>query len=119
MGTLKIKFPHSEEYEFEAGKQVVLLGANGAGKTRLSVKIEELNDPRFSRVNAKGIIPIHRIAAQKSLSIKESISILDNESAQTDLFFGNPTPHATKNVYRYSSNPATNLLDDFNKALSL
>lgn len=119
MGTLKIKFPHSEEYEFEAGKPVVLLGANGAGKTRLSVKIEELNDPRFSRVNAKGIIPIHRIAAQKSLSIKESISILDNESAQTDLFFGNPTPQATKNVYRYSSNPATNLLDDFNKALSL
>lgn len=119
MGTLKIKFPHSEEYEFEAGKPVVLLGANGAGKTRLSVKIEELNDPRFSRVNATGIIPIHRIAAQKSLSIKESIAILDNESAQTDLFFGNPTPQATKNVYRYSSNPATNLLDDFNKALSL
>lgn len=119
MGTLKIKFPHSEEYEFEAGKPVVLLGANGAGKTRLSVKIEELNDPRFSRINEEGIIPIHRIAAQKSLSIKESIAILDNESAQTDLFFGNPTPRATKNVYRYSSNPATNLLDDFNKALSL
>lgn len=82
-------------------------------------KIEELNDPRFSHVNAKGNIPIHRIAAQKSLSIKESISILDNESAQTDLFFGNSTPQATKNVYKYSSNPATNLLDDFNKALSL
>lgn len=65
MGTLKIKFPHSEEYEFEAGKPVVLLGANGAGKTRLSVRIEELNDPRFSRANAKGIIrpsvPCHHI----------------------------------------------------------
>lgn len=35
MGTLKIKFPHSEEYEFEAGKPVVLLGANG---TRYKLK---------------------------------------------------------------------------------
>lgn len=48
MGTLKIKFPHSEEYEFEAGKPVVLLGANGAGKTRFSIKIEELNDLTFN-----------------------------------------------------------------------
>ena len=119
MGTLKIKFPHNEEYEFESGKPIVLLGANGAGKTRLSVKIEEVNDPRFSKANANSTMPIHRIAAQKSLSIQESISILDNESAQKDLFFGNPTPQATKRVYRYSSNPATNLLDDFNKALSL
>ena len=105
METLKIKFPHHEEYEFEAGKPVVLLGANGAGKTRLSVKIEELNDPRFSHANVKGVIPIHRIAAQKSLSIKESISILDNESAQTDLFFGNPTPQAIKKIYRIQFKP--------------
>ena len=119
MGTLKIKFPHNEEYEFESGKPIVLLGANGAGKTRLSVKIEEVNDSRFSEANANSTMSIHRIAAQKSLSIQESISILDNESAQKDLFFGNPTPQATKMVYRYGSNPATNLLNDFNKALSL
>ena len=66
MGTLKIKFPHNEEYEFESGKPIVLLGANGAGKTRLSVKIEEVNDPRFSKANANSTMPIHRIAAQKS-----------------------------------------------------
>lgn len=40
MGTLKIKFPHSEEYEFEAGKPVVLLGANGAGKQDLALKLK-------------------------------------------------------------------------------
>lgn len=44
METIKIKFPNNEEIELEFGKPVVLLGANGAGKTRFGVKIEELND---------------------------------------------------------------------------
>ena len=48
MKTLRIKFPHNEEQELEFGKPVVLLGANGAGKTRFSIKIEELNDPTFN-----------------------------------------------------------------------
>ena len=38
MEKLKIKFPHNEEKEFEFGKTIVLLGANGAGKTRFSIK---------------------------------------------------------------------------------
>jgi len=81
METLKIKLPHNEECEFEFGKPVVLLGANGAGKTRFSIRIEELNDPRFKWWNAEESILIHRISAQKSLSISQSISILDNESS--------------------------------------
>ena len=88
MGTLKIKFPHSEEYEFEAGKPVVLLGANGAGKTRFSIKIEELNDLTFNNWNAQESVLIHRISAQKSLSIQESISILDHESSVRSFFIG-------------------------------
>ncbi len=76
MKTLRIKFPHNEEQELEFGKPVVLLGANGAGKTRFSIKIEELNDPTFNNWNAQESVLIHRISAQKSLSIQESISIL-------------------------------------------
>lgn len=119
MGTLKIKFPHNEEYEFESGKPIVLLGANGAGKTRFSIKVEELNDPTFKNWNAQELIPIHRISAQKSLSIQDSIFILDNESSKRSLFLGDPNEYATKAGNRFGSNPATFLLDDFNKALSL
>lgn len=119
METLKIKFPHNEEEEFEFGKPVVLLGANGAGKTRFSIKIEELNDPTFTMVEVSESTLIHRISAQKSLTIHECISILDYESSMRNLFWGNPDQYATKLGNRFGSNPATFLLDDFNKALSL
>lgn len=119
MGTLNIKFPHNEEYTFESGKAIVLLGANGAGKTRFSIKVEELNDPTFKNWNAQESIPIHRISAQKSLSIQDSIFILDNESSKRSLFWGDTGQYATKSGNRFGSNPATFLLDDFNKALSL
>ena len=70
MGTLKIKFPHSEEYEFEAGKPVVLLGANGAGKTRFSIKIEELNDLTFNNWNAQESVLIQFLPKNHYLSKK-------------------------------------------------
>lgn len=119
METLKIKFPHNEEQEFEIGKPIVLLGANGAGKTRFSIRIEELNDPTFNDWNVHESMLIHRISAQKSLSIQENISILDYESSMRSFFWGDPTRYATKSGSRFGSNPATYLLDDFNKALSL
>lgn len=119
MEMLKIKFPHNEEEKLEFGKPIVLLGANGAGKTRLSIKIEELNDPTFNNPSVQENILIHRISAQKSLSIQESISILDNESSKRSLFWGDSNQYATKLGNRFNSNPATFLLDDFNKALSL
>lgn len=119
MDTLKIKFPNNEEYEFELGKPIVLLGANGAGKTRLSVKVEELNDPTFKSWNARETILIHRISAQKSLSIHDNISVLDYESSKRSFFWGDTNQHATKSLYRFGPNPVTCLLDDFDKALSL
>lgn len=119
MGTLNIKFPYGEEHIFESGKPIILLGANGAGKTRFSIKVEELNDPTFKNWNAQESIPIHRISAQKSLSIQDSIFILDNESSKRRLFWGDTDQYATKSRNRFGSNPATSLLDDFNKALSL
>ena len=80
MDKLCVKFPDDVEYEFESGKPIVLLGANGAGKTRLSVKIEELNDPTYNLSNTENTMPIHRLSAQKSLSIQDSISILDKSA---------------------------------------
>ena len=115
-----VKFPNGEDVSFEYGKPIVLLGANGAGKTRFSVKIEELNDSMFynSQIESEKLL-VHRISAQKSLTIHDSISILDNESATKDLFYGGTHQGVSKLGFRFQSNPATYLLDDYNKALSL
>ena len=116
---ITVKFPNGEDITFEKGKHVVILGANGAGKTRFSSKIEELNDERYNSWNKEQSLLIHRISAQKSLTINESISIFDLESATKSLFIGNPDSHARKISYRFSSNPVTGLLNDYEQALSL
>lgn len=119
MDSIKIKFPNNEETVLELGKPVVLLGANGAGKTRFGVVIEELNDGKFSQWGGSEDFLVHRISAQKSLSINERIVISDNESSKRELYYGIAHPQAAKTSHRHGHAPATNLLDDFDKALSL
>ena len=118
MGSMKVVFPNHEEIEFEYGKPVVLIGANGAGKTRFSVKIEELNDPAFKN-NQLEKSHVHRLSAQKSLTISASIPIFDHESSERLLFLGHQEGYATKINNRFQNNPITKLLDDFQYALSL
>jgi ABC-type lipoprotein export system ATPase subunit len=48
--------------EFEFGSSIVIVGANGSGKTRLGVYIEE-------SLAARDIV--HRIATQKTLAMEE------------------------------------------------
>lgn len=116
---ITVKFPHGEDVELIQGKPIVILGANGAGKTRFSVKLEEMNDAKFKAWNAEEKILIHRISAQKSLSIYDTISIQDYESSRKILFYGDASQYANKYGNRFNNNPATYLLDDYNKALSL
>ena len=118
MDSITIKFPKNEEEKLEFGKPIVLLGANGAGKTRFSVKIEELNDPAFSS-NFHKESNIHRLSAQKSLTISTSIPIYDYESSERNLFLGTTDRNANKSAYRFHNNPVTNLLNDFQQVLSL
>ena len=118
MEKMKILFPHGETVELEFGKPIVLLGANGAGKTRFSVKIEELNDPAFNS-NQIEKSHIHRLSAQKSLTISTSIQIFDYESSERSLFLGDSEQYASKRGHRFQSNPVTNLLNDYQQALSL
>ncbi len=119
MDKMTVLFPQSEKREFEYGKPIVLLGANGSGKTRFGVKIEELNDLSFNNINQLEESHIHRLSAQKSLIISTSISIFDHESSEKNLFLGTSDYHGTKNIYRFQANPATSLLNDYQQALSL
>lgn len=116
---ITIKFPNNEDVTFEQGKPIVVLGANGAGKTRFSSKIEELNDEKYKTWNTQQSLLIHRISAQKSLKINESISIFDLDSATKSLFIGDSSVYASKINSRFSSNPVTGLLNDYEQALSL
>lgn len=118
MDSMIIKLPHDEKKELEYGTPIVLLGANGAGKTRFSVRIEELNDPAF-RSNQIENSHIHRLSAQKSLTISNSIPIFDHESSERQLFLGNSERHANKSGFRFQNNPVTSLLNDYQQVLSL
>lgn len=111
-------FPNGESHEFEKGKPVVILGANGSGKTRLGVEIERLNDVGFGGSHGSNSLHVQRVSAQKSLSIAEETQILGYEASERSAFLGGNSEHANKLVYRYNNNPATHLLDDYNKVLS-
>jgi len=52
---------YSGDYTIER-EQIVVVGANGSGKTRFGARIEEMNPQR-----------VHRISAQKSLSFPKEV----------------------------------------------
>lgn len=119
METIDIKLPNELTKSFEKGKPIVLLGANGAGKTRLSVKIEELNDQNFMHSYSSQSFLVQRITAQKSLTLSESTIIKGLEAAEREAITGADYVNSTKLGYRFGSNPATYLLNDYDKVLSL
>lgn len=117
--SISIKFPNSQNVTLEDGESLVILGANGAGKTRFCAKIEELNDARYSTAHTSSDVLIHRISAQKSLTIDETISIHDIDSSEDSLYIGSTNSYANKTSSRFKNNPVTGLLNDFSSALSL
>jgi hypothetical protein len=89
----------------EPGGSLVLLGANGAGKTRLGVKIE--ND-----VGARG--EVHRIGAHRSLVFNTKVQPPSYEVAERRLFYGyDKGEHGHRRGHRWHNEPAVALLSDF------
>jgi energy-coupling factor transporter ATP-binding protein EcfA2 len=102
----KIPRPSGGELKLtiETGQSIVIIGANGSGKTRLGVYIE-------GRITAQSV---QRIAAQKSLNINDKISLVTLERATKLLRFGYADgDEQHKSGHRWGSNPATHLLTDF------
>jgi len=92
---------------------IVFVGANGAGKTRLSVRIE---------LFTQNHITVHRISAQKALNIPDYAHIKNLQEAEKDLLFGRSDQYAgleRKAGSRWGDKPATFLLNDYDKLLSL
>ena len=95
-------------------EQLVVVGANGAGKTRFGSWIEVNNYEK-----------VHRISAQKSLSMPSSVRTTSMEVAKEDLLYGthNDNKDWLKNYgrknNRWNNNLNTSLLNDYDKLMVL
>ena len=95
-------------------EQLVVVGANGAGKTRFGGWIEENNYEK-----------VHRISAQKSLSMPSSVSTTSIEIAVEDLLYGmhyedkNWLKRHGRKSSRWNHNLNTSLLNDYDKLMVL
>ena len=99
--------------QLDCGQSVIIVGANGAGKTRLGTSLDE--NPST-----------HRISAQKSLTMPEFVRSSNLDIAQSELLSGRSNPVSdygsienAKRISRWGQKPNTFLLDDFEKLMTL
>jgi hypothetical protein len=96
-------------------EQLVIVGANGAGKTRFGSDIEN-----------RYLGQTHRISAQKSLTIPKEVSPKSKERAEKEFFFGGYYEPKHEHLHisqkagnRWGGNFNTHLLNDYEKLLVL
>ncbi|QWV98656.1 AAA family ATPase [Geomonas nitrogeniifigens] len=112
--TTQFKLPfHDGEREITVTQNIVIVGANGAGKTRLGAWIEIQSEYRSI---------VHRISAQKSLSMPDSTSPIALQKAQSFLLYGYQDAGEAdgfhyKSGHRWGNRPAISLLNDFDRLM--
>ena len=114
---MKIRIPNVDDKEcyIEDKQSIVLLGANGAGKTRMSVWIDE-NNPELN---------IHRISAQKSLNMPEYVSPTELTKAKDNFLYGTTDDNRDwlkrygKRSRRWGNEPEIHMLDDYRPLMEL
>ncbi len=111
--TLPPQDPDGQPVTLEQGSRVVVVGANGSGKTRFGIRIEEQNQSHTT---------VHRISAQKVLNLPDYAPVKNLEEAERELLFGRSNRHASidRKIHdRWGGSPATFLLTDYEKLLGL
>ena len=97
--TIELNIPSSlslnsaTNIEVEQGESIIIVGANGAGKSRFCSKVEFLNQNI-----------IHRVAAQKNLEFEKQYSLLSYEDAQRKIFYGENSENRADKGYRWGWN---------------
>ena len=114
MGTMWLppKTPGTDPVALENVSSIVLVGANGSGKSRLGAWIDTLS--------GDGMV-VHRVSAQRALTISDYIQPRPLEQAIKLLLIGTEDPRSTyrqKLSSRWQNNPISHLLNDFDVALS-
>lgn len=93
--------PEYLEANLSSGRSLVLVGANGSGKTRLGAFLE----------NSLGRAA-HRIAAQRSLRIAAQVTLSDYDTAINQLHAGHAHIGADRNGNRWHGDPYVSPLED-------
>ena len=112
----EIHFPPNSAGQsiIKSPKSLLVVGENGAGKTRLGTWIE-FNSPHQDKV--------HRLSAQKSLAMPDSTTPKSIDLATSELWTGyerafeQPNSHAYKQGHRWQSKPAVSLLNDYHQLM--
>jgi len=114
---LYIKIPYTnyinEGVDCSINNNLVLVGANGSGKTRFGAYIEEYNSGNYH---------IHRISAQKSLTLPNSVKPSNLENAKNNLYYGRSDGNYQiihKKISRWNKNLVTTQLNDYEKLIIL
>lgn len=102
----------TEQIVFEDGANLVVLGSNGSGKSRLGAWIEKYSTNQYE---------VHRISAQRKLAVPTTITLYSIDQATNMLLYATnkKTSNSSKWNSRWSNKPTTVLLDDFSHVLSL
>lgn len=89
--TLELNIPNSSSIntntniEIEQGESIIIIGANGSGKSRFCGKVEILNEQK-----------VHRIAAQKNLVFEKQYSLSSYEDSMREVFYGQANDTTSK-----------------------
>ena len=89
---------------------VIIIGANGSGKSKLGAWIEQ-----------QDMEQVHRIGAQRNLNFQENIPLKSYSQAEDKVFYGtdDSSPSRTKGSrWDWGKSYTTKLLDDFNDVLA-
>lgn len=101
---------NATEFETDANS-LIIIGANGSGKSKLGAWMEQRN--------GEGI---HRIGAQRSLNFSEHIPLKSYEEAEGEFFYGSSVSdywNSDKGVrWDWGKSYTTKLIDDYDSVLS-
>lgn len=110
-----LKLPRSDGtfQEIKTNRSILFIGANGSGKTRLGTWVE-MESPQKQKV--------HRISAQKSLTMPDVTTPTSIDRAEKDLLCGYAEAPEGKTCdyklgHRWEQSPAISLLNDYQKLM--
>jgi ABC-type cobalamin/Fe3+-siderophores transport system ATPase subunit len=99
-----------QNFSLETGTSLLFVGANGSGKTRLAVKIEQ-------SIGLKA----HRISAHRALNLNPTVAKISQEEALNRLRLGSSSNKNANSAYRESNrwggNSSVLLLNDFDRLI--
>lgn len=100
----------TKDFSVEAGDTLFFVGANGSGKTRLAVHVEQQLSNNC-----------HRIAAHRAQTLNLSIPKIARNKAENGLFFGheNYNNASQRPNGRWGSKSETFMLNDYDKLLQV